>query len=177
MPRYTASIPEDSAVRVEPGEYDVVVEYAKDTQSRKNRAPMIELEVRILLPGGRKGPKVYEYLIFQPNTFWKIDQVRAATGEEVIEGEEIELWAEDFEGRQARCVIINGAPRDNGKIYNEIDRWLLPEEPEAPAAISHRPAPTRPAPHRQATTARQTTPARRPPPPLTPEEERALGWD
>jgi len=107
---------------VEPGEYLLTVVEASETVSR-NGDDMIKLKLEI----EDRGVHLYDYLVATEKSFWKIDTFLKAIGEEVVEGEEVELCAADLEGRQgyARLKIEDY----KGKQHNKVDIWLTERNP------------------------------------------------
>jgi hypothetical protein len=129
MPTYTQQEPKSGgALHVPPGTYDIEVVSATEKTSKAGN-DMIVLECQIVLPGGRKGPDVSEFLVFTDKASWKVDQVRAACGMAVVPGEKIDVEPKHFEGATA-VVEIGEKPGDKNpeQMFNTIERWLLPEE-------------------------------------------------
>jgi hypothetical protein len=116
MPSYKASTPTERPDHVEPGDYQVEVVDAVETTS-KNGHEMIELKLKTL-----EGSYLYDFLVFIPSAFWKIDAFRAATGENVTPDEDVEITADDLIGRtgQARLAL----EEYNGRKRNKIAAWL-----------------------------------------------------
>lgn len=113
---------------VPPGIYDIEVVSAAEKISKTSGNEMIVLDCQILLPGGKRGPEVSEFLTFTQRSLWKVDQVRAACGMAVVPGEEIDVEPKHFEGATA-TVEIGEKPGDKGDVkFNTIERWLLPDE-------------------------------------------------
>lgn len=127
-------------MHVPPGTYDIKVVSATEKTSKAGNE-MIVLECQIVLPGGRKGPEVSEFLVFTDKASWKVDQVRAACGMAVVPGEEIDVEPKHFEGAKA-VVEVGEKPGDKNpeQMFNTIERWLLPDEAgkasKAPAKLS-----------------------------------------
>jgi hypothetical protein len=113
---------------VEPGFYKVSIEDAILTFAKSSGNEMIKLAVRVILPNGQDGPLCNEYLTFSEKAAWKIDQCRAAIGEEISEGEEACVEPEDFLGKEAVCYIDKEQGRDAGKWFNCIESWIHPTE-------------------------------------------------
>ena len=130
MASYTAGKPDAPRELLEPGDYDCVVVAAEETVSSKGN-DMIKLQAQALNAEGEEiqGALLYEYLVFSEKAFFKIDQFRLSCGEEITEGEEVDIQADDLIGCKCRVRVIVG---DNGKgsDRNEIDCFLPPEEKE-----------------------------------------------
>lgn len=130
MPTYVSNKPQENMggnFSVPPGEYNVEIIGAKEATS-KGGNEMIVLDVQIL----PNGPKVRDYLVFTAKSTWKIDNVRAACGEAVIEGESVEITPETFLGKTARCVIGEEPGTNNPDLkFNKIDMWILPKNVKA----------------------------------------------
>ena len=116
MPSYKASIPTERPDHVEPGDYQVEVVDAVETTS-KNGHEMIELKLRT-----SHGSYLYDFLVFIPSAFWKIDAFRAATGEEVTPDEDVEITADDLIGRTGTARL--GVEEYNGRKRNKVGAWL-----------------------------------------------------
>ena len=116
MPSYKASTPTERPDHVEPGDYEVEVVDAVETTS-KNGHEMIELKLKT-----SEGSYLYDFLVFIPSAFWKIDAFRAATGEAVTPDEDVELTSDDLIGRigSARLVL----EEYNGRKRNKVAAWL-----------------------------------------------------
>ena len=125
MPSYTASTPTERPDFVDPGYYQVEVIDAIETVSKTGHE-MIELKLKTLL-----GSYLYDFLVFIPNAFWKIDSFRAATGEEVSPEQEVEIIADDLIGRTGKARLT--VEEYNGKKRNKVVAWL-PSRPGASAA-------------------------------------------
>jgi hypothetical protein len=88
---------------------------------------MIELTLKVMLPDGKTGPEIRDYLVFTAKSGWKIDAFRASSGEAVLEGD-AELTAESCEGREV-VAMIGDKPGDKEGIYwNTIEYYLHGEE-------------------------------------------------
>ena len=80
---------------------------------------MIELKLRT-----SPGSYLYDFLVFIPNAFWKIDSFRAATGEVVSPEEDVEITADDLIGRTGKARL--SVEEYNGKKRNKVAAWLSP---------------------------------------------------
>jgi hypothetical protein len=125
MPSYTASTPTERPDFVEPGDYQVEVIDAIETVS-KGGHEMIELKLRT-----SAGSYLYDFLVFIPNAFWKIDSFRAATGEEVTPEDDVEIIADDLIGRTGNVRLI--VEEYNGKKRNKVAAWLTRKAGRMPA--------------------------------------------
>lgn len=126
MPSYNASTPTERPDFVEPGDYKVEVIDATETVS-KGGHEMIELKLRT-----EAGSYFYDFLVFIPNAFWKIDAFRAATGEEVTPGDDVEITGDDLIGRAGTARL--SVEEYNGRKRNKVAAWLTPKPGEKPAA-------------------------------------------
>ncbi len=116
MPSYKASTPTERPDHVEPGDYRVEVVDAVETTS-KNGHEMIELKLRT-----SEGSYLYDFLVFIPSAFWKIDAFRAATGEEVVADEDVEITADDVIGRAGTARLA--VEEYGGRKRNKVAAWL-----------------------------------------------------
>jgi hypothetical protein len=126
MPTYRASEPTDRPDFMPPGEYDVEVIDASETVSSKGH-DMIELKLRTAT-----GCVFYDFLVFTGNAFWKIDSFRAALGEPITPGEDVEVLADDLIGRRARARLT--VEEFNGRKRNKVAAWLAPAARSAATA-------------------------------------------
>jgi len=130
MPHYTSSTPTERPDHVEAGDHEVEVVDATETLSRSNHE-MIELKLRT-----SAGSYLYDFLVFTPSAYWKIDAFRAATGETVFP-EQAEINAADLVGRSGRARLV--VEEYNGRKRNKVAAWIQPcggrqQAYQAPAA-------------------------------------------
>ena len=116
MPTYRASEIPERPDHLAAGDYSVEVIDAIETMS-KNGHDMIELKLKT-----HEGALVYDFLVFTPNAFWKIDAFRAATGETVTADQEVDLTADDLIGRLGRVRLV--VEEYNGRKRNKVVAWL-----------------------------------------------------
>ena len=128
MPTYKASTPTERPDHVEPGDYEVEVVAASETVSH-NGHEMIELKLRT-----SEGSYLYDFLVFTEKAFWKIDAFRAATGDEVIPGEDVEFTADDTIGRTGMARLA--VEEYNGRKRNKVIAWLA-ARPKAATPSRH----------------------------------------
>jgi hypothetical protein len=117
MPSYTSSIPQERPDHVEPGDYEVEVVDAIETIS-KGGHEMIELKLKT-----SAGSYLYDFLVFIPTAFWKIDAFRAATGEVVEPDQDIEITADHVIGRTGTARLT--VEEYNGKKRNKVAAWII----------------------------------------------------
>ncbi len=116
MPSYTASTPSERPDHVEPGDYEVEIVDAIETISKSGHE-MIELKLKT-----SAGSYLYDFLVFIPSAFWKIDSFRAATGEEVTPEQDVEITADHVVGRTGAARLV--VEEYNGKKRNKVAAWL-----------------------------------------------------
>ena len=116
MPSYTASTPSERPDHVEPGDYEVEIVDAIETISKSGHE-MIELKLKT-----SGGCYLYDFLVFIPSAFWKIDSFRAATGEAVTPETDVEIVPDDLIGRTGTARLA--VEEYNGKKRNKVAAWL-----------------------------------------------------
>jgi hypothetical protein len=117
MPSYTASTPSERPDFVEPGDHQVEIIDAIETIS-KGGHEMIELKLKT-----SSGSYLYDFLVFIPTAFWKIDAFRAATGEVVEPDQDIEITADHVIGRTGTARLT--VEEYNGKKRNKVVAWII----------------------------------------------------
>ncbi len=126
MPSYRSSEPASRPDYVKPGDYTVEVINAEETVSKQGR-DMIELKLKVI----PEGTVFFDHLVFVENAYWKIDAFRAAIGEAVLPGEDVDINADDFIGKTGRVRLT--VEEFNGRTRNRIGAWLVPQTKPAAA--------------------------------------------
>lgn len=132
--KYTSSNEAPKSYHLPAGDYPVTIVEASETVSRSTGADMIKLTLDAESPDGTQSTKVFDYLVASASSAWKIDAFRRALGHEVVQGEPVELAAEDLVGRTLRARLK--VEEFNGRANNKVEAWLAPL-----AASSSAPAP------------------------------------
>lgn len=121
--KYTSSNEAPKSYHLPAGDYDVTIVEASETVSRSTGADMIKLTLDSEAPDGST-TKVFDYLVATPGSAWKIDAFRRALGHEVVQGEPVELAAEDLVGLTLRARLK--VEEFNGRQNNKVEAWLAP---------------------------------------------------
>jgi hypothetical protein len=131
MPEYT----EGSAGTVFPdGIYEFGVVDADEKVAERSNNVMIELQLDCW---DAKDPttrvRVVDRLVFVPNSYWKIDAFRKATGEKLATGQKVSFEAENCIDRTGKVQLKTSEYQ--GRHRNEVDFYIEPE-PDASAAAT-----------------------------------------
>lgn len=119
--KYTSSNEAPKSYHLPAGDYEVTIVEASETVSRSTGADMIKLTLSAEASDGAS-TTVFDYLVASPSSAWKIDAFRRALGHEVVQGEPVELHAEDLVGRTLRARLR--VEEFNGRENNKIEAWL-----------------------------------------------------
>lgn len=136
--KYTSSNEAPKSYHLPAGDYPVTIVEASETVSRSTGADMIKLTLDAESPDGTQSTKVFDYLVASASSAWKIDAFRRALGHEVVQGEPVELAAEDLVGRTLRARLK--VEEFNGRANNKVEAWLAPLTAPAPLAAPASPA-------------------------------------
>lgn len=133
--KYTSSNEAPKSFHLPAGDYPVTIVEASETVSRSTGADMIKLTLEANGPDDTTDAtvKIFDYLVASPSSAWKIDAFRRALGHEIVQGEPVELAAEDLVGRTLRARLK--VEEFNGRLNNKVEAWL------APLAASAKPSP------------------------------------
>jgi hypothetical protein len=107
---------------------------------------MIELQLDCFNADFTQKVRVVDRLVFTPNSYWKIDSFRKATGEKISTGGKVSFEAEDCIDRKGMLQLKSSSY--NGRSRNEVDFYIEPEEGQQTGPATPPPAPqsTQPAP-------------------------------
>jgi hypothetical protein len=108
------------------GVYDFQVVDAGEKMAESSHNPMIELQLDCFNAELTAKVRVVDRLVFTPNSYWKIDSFRKATGEKVSAGGKVSFEAEDCIDRQGRCQLKTTSY--NGRSRNEVDYYVEPDD-------------------------------------------------
>jgi len=128
------------------GPYDYECVDAGEKESEKTHNAMIEVQLDCFNADFTEKVRVVDRLVFTPNCYWKIDAFRRSTAEKIHQHHKVRFEAEDCVGRRGRLQLK--ITTHNGKLRNEVDYYIEPDDQaEATAqSSSPNPAPTEPAP-------------------------------
>ena len=140
--KYTSSNEAPKSYHLPAGDYSVTIVEASETVSRSTGADMIKLTLDAESPDGTQSTTVFDYLVASASSVWKIDAFRRALGFEVVQGEPVELAAEDLVGRTLRARLK--VEEFNGRANNKVEAWLAPLAASSNAPVPA-PAPASPA--------------------------------
>jgi hypothetical protein len=104
---------------------------------------MIELQLLVKAPGHKNGVRVFDHLTFVPNSYWKIDAFRIATGEKLVQGQTARFESEDCLDRSGRVWLA--VEKYGGRSRNKVGEYVDPgaENPPPMANASPQtPSPT-----------------------------------
>jgi hypothetical protein len=94
-------------------------------KTSQNGNPMINLTMNIALPNGNVGPKVFSRLVFTPKALPIIDGFRASCGDAVVDGEEVDIEADDLIGKRAVALLeYEPGLKDPEKEYLNVKYWV-----------------------------------------------------
>ena len=132
MPTYTANTPRSEFEPLPPGNYKVKV-LAAESKFSTSGNEMIELK----LMEKESRQFIFDRLVFTEKAFFRIDQFRAATGDEIKPGEEVTIEPDDCLNRVGWVKLK--ITEHNGKQKNEVEAWLTSEP--VPERVKPQPKP------------------------------------
>src|SRR6516162_6787964 len=134
MPEYTTGVQET----LPDGPVWFAVDDAGEKESKTGKA-MIELQLLCYVDDPKQTVRVFDRLVFDPNSFWKIDAFRVCTGEKLVEGQKVNFEAEDCIDRKGRCHLC--IDTYEGKTRNKVNAYLPPPlEGSKPSLVKPRPS-------------------------------------
>jgi hypothetical protein len=120
MPEYTCGNQE----LLDDGPCWFAVNDAGEKESKTGKA-MIELQLLCYTDDPAKAVRVFDRLVFDRNSFWKIDAFRICTGEKLVEGQKVNFEAEDCLDRKGRALLRKST--FEGRTRNEVEAYLEPD--------------------------------------------------
>jgi hypothetical protein len=115
---------------------------AGEKEAQGSHNTMIELQLDCFNADFTEKVRVVDRLVFVPNSYWKIDSFRKATGERISQNQKVSFEAENCIDRRGRCQLKTTSY--NGRNRNEIDYYVEPDDQSqasTPAVPAARPAP------------------------------------
>lgn len=106
---------------VPPGRYNFEVVEATNCVSKTSKNQQIKLKLEV-----EGGVTVYDYLVFEKKSFWKIDQFRTATGDNLETDQEVDFDASDCTGRFGFASLT--VETWEGKTRNKVAEYLIEEK-------------------------------------------------
>jgi hypothetical protein len=125
------------------GPYEFQCVDAGEKESEKTPNAMIELQLDCFNADFTDKVRVVDRLVFTPNSYWKIDSFRKATGEKISQHQKVSFEAEDCIDRRGRLQLKTTSY--NGKSRNEVDYYIEPDDQGQAGAPSSRASPAPPA--------------------------------
>lgn len=124
--KYTTGNPAAStrATHVAPGEYKLRVLDAVERVSKKGN-PMIELTLQVRHDDGTVGPKLFDYLVFDESSAWKIDQFLASAGMHPGAEKEVDVQAQEVIGWEVVAALK--VETYNGNTNNKVANYIIEE--------------------------------------------------
>ena len=123
--RYTAKTPVAAPEFFVPaGEYKLRIIDAVEKVSKGNNC-MIQVTHRVLLPDGTEGPKLFDYLVFEESSFWKIDQFLKSAGMHPGDGADVDVQAQEIIGWEVTATLK--VEEYNGTKSNKVVSYSLEE--------------------------------------------------
>ena len=122
--QFKAGKPETAEFHVAPGDYQLrVIEAQEDTSKAGNE--MIKLRLRVIKDDGTDGPALFDYLVFNEASFWKVNAFLKACDRHPGEGKSIDIEAEDCIGWECEATLC--VETYEGKKSNKVTSYLFDE--------------------------------------------------
>src|SRR6516164_5950996 len=98
---------------------------AVEKESNQTHNQMIEMQIDCFNADRSRKVRVVDRLVFTPNSFWRIDSFRKATGEQITGSKQVSFEAEDCVGRTGKVQLK--ATSYNGRARNEVNYYIEPD--------------------------------------------------
>jgi len=119
--KHTTNAPKEPEYKIlEPGDYDFIVNDAVEKKSKSGN-PMIELKLMVGTHPNEKG--VYDYLVFDGKSEWKLDAFLHCIGRYPGVGVEMEIDPMDFVGEKGHVKIK--VETYNGNKSNKVQSYMF----------------------------------------------------
>ncbi len=127
MPSITVTKSEDLGPieNLKPGRYAFEVIESSETMSQAGNE-MIKLNLKI----GGKPNRVWDNLVFTEKAFWKVTQFLEAIGENLEDGDDVEVTADGVLGRVGivDLTIEPGTGAASDREFNRAGRYIAPSQ-------------------------------------------------
>ena len=148
--KYTYSEPKPMGAALRPGHYKVEITDAIEKQSKAGNE-MMELDLLVIEPRAFYGSTMRDYIVNSEKMRWKVNQVIAAIGMAVDEGDSGDLEPKHIVGKTAIVRVeleANPKGKDPDKLWPRPKNYLwgdradevdlgpdAPDQPAAPAKV------------------------------------------
>ena len=122
--RYNHEEKQDPA-DIKPGIYSWVCVDAAEKTSVKSGYDYINVKLAVNIPSAAEPINTYDTLSSHPKALWKIEQFCELAG---LDFEANQLNVESCIGKQGKAEFVFGAPKDNGRKYLEVKRYITEED-------------------------------------------------
>ena len=106
---------------VKPGIYHWTCVDAVEKTSQKSGYDYINAKLAVNIPGIAEPINTYDSLSSHPKALWRVEQFCELAG---LDFKTNQLNVETCIGKQGKAEFVFGAPKDNGKKYLEVKRYI-----------------------------------------------------
>lgn len=144
--KYTYSEPKPVGAALRPGFYKAEITDAIEKQSKAGNE-MMELDLMVLEPKAFYGSTLRDYIVAGEKTRWKVNQVLAAIGMKLEDGESGDLEPKHVVNKSV-IIRVDMEPdrQDSSKVWPRVKSYLWgdradevdlgPDSPEQPAKVA-----------------------------------------
>ena len=130
---YTAGTPTaPTGTHVPAGDYKLRVVEAKADTSKASGNDMVKLKLRVVKPDGSEGSALFDYLVFQDSSHWKIDAFLKSAGAHPGEGNPFPFEPDAMDeidgmvGLEVQATLK--VETYDGKTNNKVVSYLFDED-------------------------------------------------